>query len=171
MGWKIQFSKRNNFSCASSMVMKCTEEDLWNLLSRPGHLKNIHPLCKDHFSNDWTGVGSMDTILYKNDAKRERSVLKWIPRNLLTLKVVNPINNASSFVEWQISKNHQPNSCRLSVTLFTNTYQNIPRPIWPLYRRFKLEKSYKKYFESVLTGFCNECQIISSEKNEANRII
>jgi hypothetical protein len=156
--YQRESNKRDNFSYLGMMVIPCTQEHLWNLLITPGQLKNIHPNCKDHYGDKLTGVGSTDSIVYINGATRERTVTKWTPNKLICLDAVDPANNSLSSVEWKISENNHPSFCCLSITISTCSYQNIPRPIWPFYSRFKLQNSYKHYLKGLLTGIQTTCQ-------------
>jgi hypothetical protein len=153
----INSSKRNDFSFVGTIVIHCTKERLWNLITTPGHLKNVHPYCKNHFSDNWTGVGSTDTIVYKNDKIRNRTVRRWTPYELICLDVVDPVHNAVSFVEWKISNHHHNSSC-LSIKISTDSYKNIPRLVWPFYLRFKLKSRHERYLKVMLMGIQLACQ-------------
>jgi hypothetical protein len=163
MRWEIRSSNRSNFSCASIMEMDCTKDHLWYFLSQPGHLKNITAAYKDHYSDQWTGVGSQDTIVYKNGATRQRSVSKWISRKLIAMQVTDPTSNNPSSVAWEILDGKQPDCCCLSITISTNAYQTIPRPIWPMYWRCKLSSRYQKYLKPLLNAVYYSTQVRNGE--------
>ena len=54
-------------------------KDLWEIISRDGNLKYIHPFCKDNYSISWDGINSVDVLEYLNGLKFIREFMTWEP--------------------------------------------------------------------------------------------
>lgn len=151
--WIADYKSRGKFIFGGRIEVGCSTKALWEFLATPGHLTKVHPPCKQHETEEWTGVGSKDLVIYKDGGKRIRTVIKWDVEQLLQLRVQNPANGEESLVSYILKKLPEKDHCEISVILETASYKKIPRPFWKFYARNFLLPQYKKYLGGLLSGF------------------
>ena len=52
-------------------------DDLWDLITRPGHLNMVHPFCKSNYTINWPGKESIDVLVYLNNLTYHRKFISW----------------------------------------------------------------------------------------------
>jgi hypothetical protein len=54
-----------------------SDEEVWNLISKPGNLVDFHPFCESNPVEIWPGVGSRDVIHYYSGLVLVREFDAW----------------------------------------------------------------------------------------------
>ena len=57
------------FKTSNSLTFNCSVESLWEIVSSPNYLNNVHPFCKENSIIQWSGEHHED-----NDETREPEV-------------------------------------------------------------------------------------------------
>lgn len=143
-------SSRNivQFSCSHELNISPIE--LWHTITESNHLENYHPFCKNHKSEEFTGIGSKDLAEFNSGKIVYREVIEWDPTNYYVVKLTDDKQNISTikFVVDQVNDSKS----KLSIHIESNAYRNIPRPIWHFVAYFFLVPFYRNYLHSLLKG-------------------
>lgn len=142
---------RKNFQISGELTIAGTREKLWRIITQPGHLENFHPFVEKHDKiKNWHGIGSKDSGSFYNGKEMNRVVTHWKEGKEYTIKMENSDGNKTSvrFALQALS----PEKTNFCITINTDAYRKIPRPIWLIFARFFLVPSFKKYLYSVLNG-------------------
>ena len=49
--------------------INATEEEIWDVISQPGHLELTHPFSKTQSTISWPGIGAKDVLTYLSDLR------------------------------------------------------------------------------------------------------
>lgn len=82
--------------------MNTTEEELWDVISQPGHLELTHPFSKSHSVISWPGVGSKDVLIYLSGVRYERYFTDWNEGKGYILQIGGKKGKKSKVI-WEIS--------------------------------------------------------------------
>lgn len=136
---------------SSSIKIKASSKQVWEVISKPGNLGLCHPFCESNPVEQWPGNQSIDYVHYYNGLKYQRIFTSWIDGVGYDL-LIGRVNGRQSKILWRIHKSDDT-SCELRITVYPHRisrYQNVLRPyIFQFYVRPML----RKYLSSVLKGF------------------
>ena len=131
------------------MTYDYSVENLWEVVSSPNYLNNVHPFCKENSIISWNNDHHEDKILYLNDKTYIRKFVSWRALKGYDLWIGDN-NKDQSFVEWRLEK--VGNRSKLTITVYPFLLSNWPRVLsflpYFLYINIKL----KSYLFSVLSG-------------------
>ena len=131
------------------MTYDYSVENLWEVVSSPNYLNNVHPFCKENSIISWNNDHHEDKILYLNDKTYIRKFVSWRALKGYDLWIGDN-NKDQSFVEWRLEK--AGNRSKLTITVYPFLLSNWPRILsflpYFLYINIKL----KSYLFSVLSG-------------------
>ena len=131
------------------MTYNYSVENLWEVVSSPNYLNNVHPFCKENSIIKWNNDHHEDKILYLNDKTYIRKFVSWRALKGYDLWIGDN-NKDQSFVEWRLEK--VGNRSKLTITVYPFLLSNWPRILsflpYFLYINIKL----KSYLFSVLSG-------------------
>jgi|TARA_B100001093_G_scaffold441037_1_gene441928 hypothetical protein len=137
------------FKSSNSKFYKCSKKVLWQTISSPNYLNNIHPYCEKNSVIYWENDRHEDRLVYLNGLTYERKFTEWKTDEGYDLWIGND-NKKQSFVEWRIKE--EGNGVRLSITVYPFLLSTWPKALsflpYFLYINIKL----KSYLYSVLTG-------------------
>jgi hypothetical protein len=137
------------FKSSNSKFYKCSKKVLWETISSPNYLNNIHPYCEKNSVIYWENDRHEDRLVYLNGLTYERKFTEWKTDEGYDLWIGND-NKKQSFVEWRIKE--EGNGVRLSITVYPFLLSTWPKALsflpYFLYINIKL----KSYLYSVLTG-------------------
>ena len=54
------------------------QDEVWNVISAPGHLELVHPFCESNVVVEWPGETSIDQIRYRSGNGYDRRFTRWI---------------------------------------------------------------------------------------------
>ena len=100
--------------------------ELWKIISTPGHLEKIHPYCKSNYTIKWSGKNSIDILIYLNGMRYVREFKSWNPKKGFSL-VIGEENKEKSYVEWEISNAN--NKTYLAITVYPYFMKNYNKLI------------------------------------------
>ena len=131
------------------MTYDYSVENLWEVVSSPNYLNNVHPFCKENSIIKWNNDHHEDKILYLNNKTYIRKFVSWKALKGYDLWIGDN-NKDQSFVEWRLEK--AGNRSKLTITVYPFLLSNWPRILsflpYFLYINIKL----KSYLFSVLSG-------------------
>ena len=137
------------FKSSNSKFYKCSKKVLWETISSPNYLNNVHPYCEKNSVIYWKKDRHEDRLVYLNGLTYERKFTAWKTDEGYDLWIGND-NKKQSFVEWRIKE--EGSGVRLSITVYPYLLSNWPKALsflpYFLYINIKL----KSYLYSVLSG-------------------
>ncbi len=60
-----------------SHVIEAASGSIWQVITPPGHLEQVHPFCRENAVEQWPGVGSRDTVTYYSGVHYQRDFVAW----------------------------------------------------------------------------------------------
>ena len=131
------------------MTYDFSVENLWEVVSSPNYLNNVHPFCKKNSIIKWNNDHHEDKILYLNDKTYIRRFVSWRALKGYDLWIGDN-NKDQSYVEWRLEK--VDSRSKLTITVYPFLLSTWPRIFsflpYFLYINIKL----KSYLFSVLSG-------------------
>ena len=137
------------FKTSNSMTYDCSLENLWEIVSSPNYLNNVHPFCRENTTIEWNNDHHEDKIIYLNERTYIRRFVSW--RDLQGYDLwIGDSNKNQSFVEWRLEK--VGTGSKLTITVYPFLLSSWPKVFsflpYFLYINIKL----KSYLFSVLSG-------------------
>ena len=129
--------------------INATEDELWDVISQPGHLELTHPFSKSHSVTSWPGVESNDVLIYLSGLRYERYFIDWNEGNGYTLQIGGREGKKSKVI-WEISS--KENKTFLSITIYPHFLANTPRFFSFLPYELLIRPKLTSYLNSVLGG-------------------
>ena len=129
--------------------INATEDELWDVISQPGHLELTHPFSKSHSVTSWPGVESNDVLIYLSGLRYERYFTDWSEGNGYTLQIGGREGKKSKVI-WEISS--EENKTFLSITIYPHFLANTPRFFSFLPYELLVRPKLTSYLNSVLGG-------------------
>ena len=129
--------------------INATEEELWDVISEPGHLELTHPFSKSHSVLSWPGVESKDVLIYLSGLRYERYFTNWNEGIGYTLQIGGREGKKSEVI-WEISS--EENKTFLSITIYPHFLANTPRFFSFLPYELLIRPKLTSYLDSVLGG-------------------
>ena len=123
--------------------------ELWKIISTPGHLEKIHPYCKSNNTIKWSGKNSIDILIYLNGMRYVREFKSWNPKKGFSL-VIGEENKEKSYVEWEISNAN--NKTYLAITVYPYFMKNYNKLISLLPYQIFIKPNLIKYLNNVIDG-------------------
>ena len=124
-------------------------QDVWGLISAPGHLAQCHPFCAANPVHVWDGVGSHDTIEYYNGRVVDRRFMAWLEGEGYDLDVSDSAGPLAS-VSWRLAPDGAGTS--LSISLTPLMLSAMLRGIRGLTSLGVMRPMMLRYLRSVLRG-------------------
>ena len=138
------------FQISNSINVKNSLDEVWNLISSPGHLNHFHPFCKENnLLDSKNGIILKDQLIYLNDLTYHRTFINWQPKVGYSLKIGSK-NAKESEVKWQITENRKFTCIKITVSPYTSS--KIPKLIYPFFHLLVIRPKLKSYLNSVLKG-------------------
>ena len=138
------------FKTSSTLTYDCAVDSLWEIVSSPNYLNNVHPFCKENSIIKWENDHHEDKIVYINDRTYIRRFVSWRDLEGYDLWIGDNNNNDQSFVEWRLEK--VDSGSKLTITVYPFLLSSWPKVFsflpYFLYINIKL----KSYLFSVLGG-------------------
>jgi uncharacterized protein YndB with AHSA1/START domain len=152
------FKSRKFFQIKGEVNIRTTPEHIWEALTKPQHLTYFNPFIKIHECKGLTDSGYLDSCIYYNGKELQRILVSYEKQKKIRFKIYfkQPKNN--SFTTFEIIPKKKSEKTGFRLTIETDAYKNIPRPLWYIIAYFFLIPSYKKYLNSVVYGMMYHCE-------------
>ena len=138
-----------SYSISVKKKINGSTEDVWELISKPSNLELFHPFCMSNKTVIWTGVGSIDELIYLNNFKLVREFFKWKKNEGYQL-LIGRKGGRKSLVVWEITKVSK--DVFLSITVYPHIMRDKPKIISFLPYLFIVKPNMKRYLENVING-------------------
>ena len=138
------------FPISKKIKIEKSLDEVWNLISSPGHLNKFHPFCKENnVLESKNGNIIKDQLIYLNGLTYYRSFKQWIPGVGYNIKIGSK-NAKESDVKWQILD--MGNSTCVKITVKPYASSKIPKLLYPFFHYAVVRPKLKSYLSSVLQG-------------------
>ena len=131
------------------MTYDYSVENLWEVVSSPNYLNNVHPFCKENSLISWNNDHHEDKILYLNDKTYIRKFVSWRALKGYDLWIGDN-NKDQSFVEWRLEK--VGSRSKLTITVYPFLLSAWPKIFSFLPYFLYIDIKLKSYLFSVLSG-------------------
>ena len=122
---------------------------LWEIISKPGHLKQFHPYCKKNEALRWPGQESQDLLTYLNGKTYKREVIEWNVNESFSL-LIGEIDGPKSLVNWKFRDNRQ--NVIVKITVYPHLLINWPNFFSYLPYKCYITPQLRRYLKVVLSG-------------------
>lgn len=130
--------------------IEASGQEVWNVISTPGHLAHCHPFCTSNPVEAWPGEHSRDAVHYLNGWLFERRFCRWIEGVGYDLEI-GRAGGGSSFVSWRIAPTGDQR-CDLSIVVCPHVLQGIPTWLRWAPHYLRVRPLLTSYLESVTRG-------------------
>ena len=138
------------FKVSKTIKVQKSVDEVWNVISSPGHLNNFHPFCKENKVMECkNNIILKDQLIYLNDLNYYRTFTKWQPKIGYSLKIGSE-NAKQSDVKWEIIKNFEFTCVKITVRPYVSN--KIPKLLYPFFYYTIIRPKLKSYLKSVLKG-------------------
>jgi len=131
------------------MTYDYSVENLWEVVSSPNYLNNVHPFCKENSIIKWNNDHHEDKILYLNNKTYIRKFVSWRALKGYDLWIGDN-NKDQSFVEWRLEK--VGSRSKLTITVYPFLLSTWPKIFSFLPYFLYIDIKLKSYLFSVLSG-------------------
>ena len=129
---------------------------LWNALTTSQHLLGFNPFIISHENGEVYGIGYEDRCTYENGKVLFRKVVEYTEGYKIKYKVNYTDQFHNSFTCFEVVRKEDLIFFRL--TMHTDAYRKVPRPLWHLGAYLVLLPSIKKYLNAVVRGMKHYCE-------------
>ena len=102
---------KKSWSVGYKMKIDSNVDDLWKIITKPGHLEMVHPFCKENYPIFWDKENSKDVLVYTNGVKLIREFKSWNEKQGYSLEIGTK-NGRKSLVEWKSLQKIKKHICR-----------------------------------------------------------
>ena len=99
-------------------------DEVWNVISAPGHLELVHPFCESNVVVEWPGETSIDQIRYRSGWAYDRRFTSWIDGVGYDLEI-GAVNEPTSRVSWRLEQ-RSDDITDLTISLWPRVVVDIP---------------------------------------------
>ncbi len=134
----------------ATVEIDAAAEVVWQVISAPGYLADVHPFCATNDVERWPGPGSLDHVQYYSGIHYQRACLAWEEGSGYLL-AVGPPAGATALVTWSITPIGE-DRCRLAINILPFVRQDVPPPDRSAYVAEVIESGLPPYLDSVVRG-------------------
>jgi hypothetical protein len=141
---------------SSQIPIKAATITVWNALIQDQHLLCFNPFVKKQDEGLVKAVGYKDSCEYYNGRKLTREVIDFKEGKKIKYRINFEGQNHNNYTTFEaLEKNGVP---FFKLTMESDGYRKVPRPIWHLVAYFLIIPSYKKYLNAVAKGMMYYCE-------------
>ena len=140
---------KKSWSVGYKMKIDSNLDDLWNIITKPGHLELVHPFCKENYPIVWDSEKSKDVLIYTNGIELIREFKTWEEKKGYSLEIGTK-NGRKSLVEWNISTKNQ--NIYLSIKVYTFFMRDKSLILSFLPHFIFIYPNLRRYLKSVIGG-------------------
>ncbi len=82
-------------------VIEAASARVWQVITPPGHLEQVHPFCRENAVQQWCGAGSIDTITYYSGVHYQRDFVAWYEGTGYDIEI-GPPPHKTAHVAWRL---------------------------------------------------------------------
>ena len=140
---------KKSWSVGYKMKIDSNLDDLWNIITKPGHLELVHPFCKENYPIKWDKEKSKDVLIYTNGIELIREFKTWKEKKGYSLEIGTK-KGRKSLVEWEISTKNQNIYLSIKVYTFFMRDKNLIISFLPHF--ILIYPNLRRYLKSVIGG-------------------
>jgi hypothetical protein len=140
-----------NESISAESEIAAPAATVWEQIARPGGVVRWHPFVKENNTENWSGIGSKDNVIYFSGRSFEREVVQWTEGSGYDLKLTENGKN-EALAEYRITPING-NRCRFTVTVHAKFIQKLPFPLRWVLLKFKIKPLFTEYLRLSMPGF------------------
>ena len=163
--YSSNFKSRKFLQVSGSIKINTSTDKIWQTLTEPNHLLLFNSFIKEH-SCDAVTANHSDSCVYYNNKVLIREIDTYVLKRKLKYKIWFEEEKKPSYSCFEIIDN-QSNPPSFKLTLETNAYKNVPRPIWHTVAYLFIIPSLKKYISALLFGMKQYCE--TGQKVDGNQ--
>lgn len=124
--------------------------DVWAVISEPGNLINVHPVCESNHVEVWPGPEGRDHVRYYSGLHYQRDVLEWNEGKGYTL-ALGPPSGKIAIARWSIGPMGSER-CTLSIEVTSFVRGDVGPETRSRYQATVIEGAIPPYLDSVVRG-------------------
>jgi hypothetical protein len=155
---KCNYKSRNYLMISSELLIRTTKEFLWEAMVQDQHLLYFNPFIKNQSLGIVNGLGYRDKAEYHSSIRFEREVIEYVEGEKIKFRLDFENKNHEGFSLFEVIDSKQEGYINFKLTVETNAYEKVPRPIWHFIAYFFLVASISKYANSVVKGMEYYCK-------------
>jgi len=140
----------------SEIRVDTKQSNIWLALTGSQHLLCFNPFIATQLNGKVTGLGYQDQCTYENGKVLYREAVDYVEGTKIKYKINYAEEKHNNFTCFEAIQQNGKTCFRL--TIETDAYKNVPRPIWYFVAYFFLIPSYKKYLNAVVNGMKQYCE-------------
>ena len=138
------------FQISYEVKIEKSVDKVWDIISSPGHLNQIHPFCEQNIVLESKNeIILKDQLNYLNGLIYYRTFTDWKPMIGYSIKIGSK-NGKKSDVKWQIIDKGLFTYVKITVKPYKS--DKIPKLLYPIYHYAVIRPKLKSYLKSVLRG-------------------
>jgi hypothetical protein len=155
---KCNYKSRNYLMISSELLIRTTKKFLWEAMVQDQHLLYFNPFIKNQSLGIVNGLGYRDKAEYHSSIRFEREVIEYVEGEKIKFRLDFENKNHEGFSLFEVIDSKQEGYINFKLTVETNAYEKVPRPIWHFIAYFLIIPSYKKYLNAVAKGMLYYCE-------------
>jgi len=162
------FKSRKWLQIRGETVIKVSSQVLWEALICSGHVSYFNSFVKVHECERLSKIGHKDSCIYYNGNELYRELTKFELEKKVRFKIFyEKSKDKNSFTTFEIIDKGVNNEVGFRLTIETDGYRSVPRPIWHTIAVLFFIPSYKKYLNAVVKGMKYHCETgLKVKKNQ-----
>lgn len=142
---------RSSVSMRGTLYIEKPVAHVWEVITTPGYLELVHPFCKFHEKVAWNTVGQVDSGEFYSGEKLTRKLTQITKEEGYEMDVIGNKNKKSKII-FSLKKNTTLKGTDFSIHLTTQAFNKMPRPLWKIFIKRKVESNLEVYLSSLLNG-------------------
>ncbi len=173
VNFNYSYSSRLFFEICGETYIDCTKEVLWNALTQPQNVIYFNSFVKSNEHLGIEGVKHKDQCEYYNGKVLTREVVEYVKNKRVKFLIYQKKNHNNNYTVFDIMESDSKLGTKFRLSIQSDAYRNVPRPIWYFVARLILIPHYRKYIEAVVKGMNYYCttgqQVIRNQFGHHNQ--
>lgn len=142
-------AQRRSQGLSITRSISARQDEVWDVISAPGHLELVHPFCESNVVFEWPGEAAVDQIRYRSGWVYDRHFKKWIDGVGYDLEI-GAANESTSRVSWRLEQK-DGDVTNLTISLWPRVIVDVPG-FRGLVRWGVVGPMMRRYLRSVTAG-------------------
>ncbi len=123
--------------------------EVWEVISKAGHLEECHPFCAANPVDAWPGLGSRDHLHYYSGRTISRRFVGWHDGVGYDIEITDP-RGVVAEAEWRLSGHRAASELTIAIT--PHLLGGLPRVLRWVPDRILMRPRLARYLRAVLSG-------------------